>query len=61
LQGGELSVLKTIDWNAVNIDVLCVETNPPERPVNYAQQVIDFLAPLGYANATEQIGRNICK
>jgi hypothetical protein len=61
VEGGELSILKSIDFNAVKFDVICIETTPNERPPGYAQQVIDFLAPVGYVNATGQVGRNICK
>jgi hypothetical protein len=60
-QGAELSVLKSIQWDRVKFDVLCVETTPHQRPANYAQEVISYLAPLGYINATGQVGRNICK
>jgi hypothetical protein len=61
VEGGELNVLKSIDWGSITFDVLCVETTPTERPPGYAQAVRDYLAPLGYVDATGQVGRNICK
>jgi hypothetical protein len=54
-------VLKSIDFNAVSFDVLCVETTPDERPPGYAENIRAFLAPHGYVNATGQVGRNTCK
>ena len=60
-QGGELEVLKSINWSLVKFDVLCIETFPLERPPNYAEDVTEFLAEKGYINHSGQQGRNICK
>ena len=60
-QGGELAVLKSIDWAQTAFDVLCIETDPPFRPPNYAQDVSDFMEEKGYINHSGQMGRNICK
>lgn len=40
--------------------MLCVETEPVNRPAGYAEAVTAYLADKGYKNATGQIGRNIC-
>jgi hypothetical protein len=60
-QGGELEVLKSINWATIRFDVLCIETEPSNRPPNYPQLVTAFLEERGYKNATGQQGRNICK
>jgi hypothetical protein len=59
VEGGELQVLKSINWDKVQFDVLCVETEPSNRPPGYAASVTEFLAVRGYTNATQQQGRNI--
>ena len=61
VQGGEMEVLKSIDWSKVTFDVLCVETDPSNRPPGYAKLVSDFLASHGYQNQSGQMGRNICE
>lgn len=58
VEGGELSVLKSIDWKHVIFDVLCIETEPNNRPIGYVNQVTTYLANKGYVNATGQVGRN---
>eukprot|EP01034_Spumella_vulgaris_P021969 gene21969-28051_t len=59
VEGGELEVLKSINWATIKFDVLCIETEPSNRPPNYPQQVTAFLEARGYKNATGQQGRNI--
>ena len=59
-QGGELQVLRSINWHAVTIDVLCIETDPTNRPPAYAESITAFLSSKGYKNNTMQMGRNIC-
>lgn len=54
-------MLKSINWATIKFDVLCVETEPSNRPPNYPQDVTAFLESKGYHNATGQQGRNICK
>lgn len=54
-------MLKSINWSLVKFDVLCVETEPDNRPPNYPQDVTNYLAEHGYRNATGQQGRNMCK
>lgn len=61
VEGGELEVLKSISWDHIRFDVLCVETDPPNRREGYSKMVIDYLASKGYNDATGQVGRNICK
>lgn len=60
VEGGELSVLQTIDWDAVRIDVLVVETEPFDtkyRPIGYADSVRDFMLERDYVFERNQ-GRN---
>lgn len=59
VEGGELSVLKSIHWENTKFDVLCVETEPSMRSAGYAEQVTAFLLSKGYHAATGQVGRNI--
>jgi len=59
VEGAELEVLKSINWQMVKFDVICVETDPPVRPPGYAAQVTAYLRERGYNNYTQQVGRNI--
>lgn len=61
VEGGEMNVLKSIAWDHIVFDVLCIETEPSNRPEGYHQQITNFLGEYGYINYTGQIGRNICK
>ena len=54
-------MLKSINWATIKFDVLCVETEPSNRPPNYANDVTSYLEARGYKNATGQQGRNICE
>jgi len=45
----------------VKFDVLCIETEPSNRPPFYAENITSFLQAKGYKNNTMQQGRNICK
>jgi len=58
VEGGELEVLKSINFNHVKFDVLSIETDESNRPLGYADKVTAFLAGKGYVNATAQQGRN---
>ena len=58
VEGGELEVLKSINWNEIKFDVLCIETDEIFRPPGYAATITSFLALKGYVNATAQQGRN---
>ena len=60
LKGGELEVLKSINWDHTRFDVLCIETEEANRPIGYTRRVIDYMAERGYHNRTEQQGRNNC-
>ena len=60
-QGAELEVLNSINWSLVKFDVLCIETDPPNRPEGYASKVTAFLKERGYEDHAGQVGRNICK
>ena len=59
VEGGELEVLKSLDWNHTKFDVLSIETEEVYRPPGYAAKITSFLAAKGYVNATAQQGRNI--
>ena len=51
VEGGELDVLKSVDWHSVVFDVIAVETcaNCPDmRPPGYLLEVKEFLASHGY-------------
>ena len=56
-----MQVLNSINWSLVKFDVLCIETDPPNRPKGYAEEMTAFLKKKGYENHYGQIGRNICK
>jgi len=56
-----MQVLHSINWSLVKFDVLCIETDPPNRPKGYAEEMTAFLKKRGYENKYGQIGRNICK
>lgn len=56
-----MQVLHSINWSLVKFDVLCIETDPPNRPAGYADKMSAFLKEKGYENLYGQIGRNICK
>jgi hypothetical protein len=45
----------------VKFDVLCIETDPPNRPEGYADRVSAFMASKGYKDHAGQVGRNMCK
>ena len=53
--------MRSINWRLVKFDVLCIETEPSNRPPFYAENVTSFLLEKGYKNNTMQQGRNICK
>lgn len=55
-----MEVLNSINWSLVKFDVLCIETDPPNRPEGYAAKVTAFLKERGYADYSGQVGRNIC-
>eukprot|EP01038_Epipyxis_sp_PR26KG_P013746 gene13746-18437_t len=57
VEGGELQVLKSIDWNKVRFDVLCVETTQLLSNNNSAI-ISEYLEEKGYHNRTGQQGRN---
>lgn len=61
MQGGEFEVLKSIDWEHIRFDVLCIETEPGNRPKGYADKITNFLVGKGYTNYSGQKGRNICE
>jgi hypothetical protein len=60
-QGAELEVLNSINWSLVKFDVLCIETDPPNRPAGYAEKVAAFMKSKGYLDHAGQVGRNMCK
>lgn len=54
-------MLNSINWSLVKFDVLCIETDPANRPPGYAETVTDFMKGKGYIDYAGQIGRNRCK
>ena len=48
VEGGELSVLSTIDWNKTVFDVLCIETDPENRRKGYSEEIQRFMLGKGY-------------
>ena len=48
VEGGELSVLRSVDWGAVKFDVICVETETRYRPSGYVDALDAFLSAKGY-------------
>jgi hypothetical protein len=57
VEGGELSVLDTINFDRVMFDVICVEVDPRFRPEGYASEVSIFLQRHGYVKEFDR-GRN---
>ena len=57
VEGGELEVLRHIDFETVRFDVLCIETDAGNRPAGYSAAVTSFLLPHGYEVVFEN-GRN---
>ena len=54
-------MLKSIHWNKITFDVLCIETERGNRPPVYEALMIGFMKEKGYIAHTEQKGRNMCK
>jgi FkbM family methyltransferase len=61
VEGGEFEVLKSINWAEVRFDVICVETEPANRPPGFPERITQYLEERGYRNASGQQGRNICE
>jgi len=57
-EGSELSILQTVDWNAVVFDVIIVESKREMRSKGYAEQVMEYLVARGYVLMTLAKGRN---
>lgn len=57
VEGSELSVLKTIQWEKIQFDVLCIETDTSFRPAGFAAAVQEYLESKGYVLAASR-GRN---
>jgi hypothetical protein len=57
VEGGEMSVLQSIDFSSVIFDVICVETDMEFRLPGYREEVVDFLSSKGYT-ALFNKGRN---
>lgn len=58
VEGGELNVLKSINFHKIRFDVLSIETDPLNRSPDYAKTISEYLYQYGYKNATGQMGRN---
>lgn len=48
VEGGELSVLKTIDFSNIHIDVLCIEVDEPRRPKHFRKNITNLLLSQGF-------------
>ncbi len=57
VEGGELEVLRYVDFDTVRFDVLCIETDAGNRPAGYGAAVANYLLPHGYEVVLES-GRN---
>lgn len=57
-EGGELEVLRTIDWNITTFDVITVETEPWFRPSGFLEEVQALLESHGYIMMKKQFKRN---
>lgn len=57
IEGGELEVLRSIDFTRIAFDVLCIEVEAKNRPPNYRQDIQQLLEPYGYEFLFEK-GRN---
>ena len=60
VEGAELEVLESFNFDKVTVDVLSVETEAGFRPIGYGDRVIEFMKQKGYEVFAE-IGRNHCK
>ena len=60
VEGGEYSILTTIDWKTVKFDVIVIETEPEYRPEGNFNKIRTFLSERGYSclPGFESLGRN---
>ena len=58
VEGAELEVLQSIDWNKVTFDVMAVETEERFRWEGFTGEVTSFLRARGYHQYSELQGRN---
>jgi len=59
LEGGELAALRSLDFQRIHFDVLCVETNRFNNALDlYIDQVVDFIMENGYKVFLRTHGRN---
>jgi hypothetical protein len=60
VEGGEYSILTTIDWKAVMFDVIVIETQPEYRSEGNFERIQSFLSARGYSclPGFETLGRN---
>lgn len=58
VEGAELSILHTINWNSIRFDVISVETEMSNRPKGYEEAVTAFLAKVDYTKVANIPGRN---
>jgi mannosyltransferase OCH1-like enzyme len=57
VEGGELSVLRSIDWDALVVDVFIIETEKQFRPDGFRENITSFMQSKGYIFLYEK-GRN---
>lgn len=60
VEGGEYSILTTIDWSAVKFDVIVIETQPEYRSEGNFERIQTLLSERGYSclPGFETLGRN---
>jgi hypothetical protein len=60
VEGGEYSILTTIDWKSVIFDVIVIETQPEFRSEGNFEKIQSYLAERGYSclPGYETLGRN---
>lgn len=58
VEGGELQVLKSINWHSVKFDVMCIETEKENRPPHFEEDITEFLKEHGYHKDGPRQGRN---
>lgn len=53
VEGGELDILYSIQWDTISFDVLCIETDKANRPEGFSNNIRLFLDIKGYKNVHE--------
>lgn len=62
VEGAELSVLQTVDWEKIRVDVLVIENDPTQRPELFTDHLIEMVnssSKSAYNVAYRSRGRNL--